>query len=97
MAVEELQSVVKLSPASQCPENCMHCVPGVMERSLWDGGGDTDARITGGGTWPPASMVQCCAMIKCSEIIFARDPGLSSLLLFPHTGICVPPLLSVLP
>lgn len=39
MAVKELQSMVKLSLASHCPENCVHCVPGVLERSFmgWRG------------------------------------------------------------
>lgn len=82
-----------------CPENCVHCVSGAFgEELLGMGEGGTDARIAGGGTWPPASLVQCCAIIKCSgnaslpEIL---DSPPSCCL--PHAGICVPPLLSVLP
>lgn len=66
MAVKELQSMVKPSPASCCPENCVCCVPGAFgEELLGMGEGGTDTRITGGGTWPPASLVQCCGTIKC--------------------------------
>lgn len=31
------------------------------------GGGATHARVTGGGTWTPTSLIQYCTIIKCSK------------------------------
>lgn len=60
--------MVKLSPAFSWCENYVRYVSGAFGGELQGlGGGSTHARLTGGGTWTPTSLVQYCTIIKCSE------------------------------